>query len=67
MTIKQELCLYICFRYPEYDAYVYTQSGTTVPLGTLANGELRPLRRQAHQQFDQLNISGMITKPKGAL
>ena len=33
--------LYVCSRYPECDAYVRVQPGKAIPLGTLANGDLR--------------------------
>ena len=49
-------------RYPECDAYVRVQPGTAIPLGTLANGELRALRRETHHYFDQLYTSGRMTK-----
>ena len=54
--------LYVCSRYPECDAYVRVQPGTKLPLGTLANGDLRALRRQAHGQFDRLYKEGLMTK-----
>lgn len=59
---KAGTMLYVCSRYPECDAYVRAQPGTSLPLGTLANGELRALRRQAHRQFDQLHKTGRMTK-----
>ncbi|ASA22025.1 zinc-finger-containing protein [Paenibacillus donghaensis] len=34
------------------DAYVGTHKGTKNPLGTLANKELRELRKKAHEVFD---------------
>lgn len=37
-------------------------TGTTIPVGSLANHELRTLRRTAHQYFDQLYLSGMMSK-----
>ena len=51
---KNGVMLYVCSRYPECDAYVRVQPGTAIPLGTLANGELRALRRETHQYFDKL-------------
>ena len=38
------------------------QPGTAIPLGTLANGELRALRRETHHYFDKLYTSGRMTK-----
>lgn len=54
--------LYVCARYPECDAYVRVHNGTNIPVGTLANHELRMLRRTAHHYFDQLYLSGMMGK-----
>ena len=36
--------------------------GTNIPVGTLANRELRTLRNQAHHYFDQLYLSGLMSK-----
>lgn len=54
--------LYVCGNYPECDAYVRVHAGTNIPVGSLANHELRSLRRTAHQYFDQLHQSGMMSK-----
>ena len=54
--------LYVCSRYPECDAYVRVQPGKAIPLGTLANGDLRALRRETHHYFDRLYTSGWMTK-----
>lgn len=54
--------LYVCKRYPMCDAYVRTHPGTNRPVGTLANRELRSLRREAHRYFDRLYLSGMMSK-----
>ena len=54
--------LYVCSRYPTCDAYVRAAVGTQIPLGTLADPELRKLRREAHRYFDQLHTSGLMTK-----
>ena len=59
---KNGAMLYVCSRYPECDAYVRVQPGTAIPLGTLANGDLRALRRETHQYFDKLYTSGRMTK-----
>lgn len=40
------------YRCTSCDAYVGTHRGTTIPLGTLANKELRDLRQMAHRVFD---------------
>ena len=54
--------LYVCSRYPECDAYVRVHAGTKKPVGKLANHELRALRRTAHQYFDRLYLTGLMTK-----
>ena len=54
--------LYVCTNYPECDSYVRVHDGTNIPVGTLANHELRTLRRTAHSYFDRLHTSGLLTK-----
>ena len=54
--------LYVCSRYPRCDAYVRIQPGTTRPIGSLANRELRALRKEAHRHFDRLHSDGIMTK-----
>ena len=55
--------LYICSKYPACDAYVRIQPGTkNIPLGSMANGELRALRREAHRHFDRIHQSGLMSK-----
>lgn len=59
---RKHAMLYVCSRYPECDAYVRVHAGTRIPVGTLANPELRRLRRMAHQSFDQLYLAGLMSK-----
>ena len=54
--------LYVCDRYPKCDAYVGAHQKTTRPMGTLANGDLRHKRIEAHKVFDQMWKSGLMTK-----
>jgi len=54
--------LWVCTNYPECDAYVRCQKGTTYPLGELADGKLRALRREAHFYFDKLHQDGHISR-----
>lgn len=42
------------------DAYVGTQPGTTIPLGRLANAELRYAKSAAHAAFDPLWRAKMV-------
>jgi len=46
--------IYICSKYPKCDSYVGVHKNTCVPLGTLANKELRKYRGIAHLYFDTL-------------
>ena len=59
---KDHTMLYVCSKYPVCDAYVRTHPGTSIPVGTLANRDLRALRKEAHQSFDQLYLSGLMSK-----
>ena len=59
---KNGTMLYVCSYYPECDAYVRVHAGTKIPVGSMANHELRALRRSAHHYFDQLFKSGYMTK-----
>ena len=59
---NSETMLYVCARYPICDAYVRILPSTNQPAGSLANGELRALRLEAHQHFDQLYLNGMMTR-----
>lgn len=54
--------LYVCSHYPECDAYVRTHIGTNIPVGSMANGKLRALRIKAHNNFDRLYKTGMMSK-----
>ena len=54
--------LYVCSNYQECDAYVHVNTGTYIPVGSMANHELRTLRRTAHHYFDQLYESGYMSK-----
>lgn len=54
--------LYVCKNYPKCDSYVRVHPGTRIPMGTLANGELRALRMEAHRHFNQLYMSGIMSK-----
>lgn len=41
-----------CYKCTKCDAYVGVHSGTKVPLGRLANRELRELKKECHALFD---------------
>lgn len=53
---------YSLWEWSDAVSYVRVHTGTTIPVGSLANHELRTLRRTAHQYFDQLYLSGMMSK-----
>ena len=52
--------VWVCSNYPSCDAYVGCHGDSDDPLGTLANRQLRELRKAAHAQFDELWKSGRI-------
>ena len=44
--------IYLCPNYPECDSYVGCHKGTDIPMGTMADSELRRMRRRAHKALD---------------
>ena len=54
--------LYVCTKYPVCDSYVRVHQGTTTPVGSLADANLRALRMTAHRHFDKLYKSGIMTR-----
>ena len=54
--------LYVCKNYPKCNCYVGMRRGTRIPLGTLADGDLRHLRIRAHRKFDQIWQSGAMSR-----
>lgn len=54
--------LLVCSRYPECDAYVSVVAGTKTPMGSLANKQLRTLRRRAHEHFNCIYKNGLMSK-----
>lgn len=52
--------IYLC---KPCDAYVGTHKNSGKPLGTLANGKLRKLRKSAHREFDPLWKSKLVSRP----
>ena len=45
--------LYVCKRWPQCDAYVSAHTKSRLPMGTLANGDLRHKRILAHRALDE--------------
>ena len=58
---------YVCARYPACNAYVAAHQRTRLPMGTLANAELRHKRIQAHVAFNRLWDSGLMSKRQAYL
>ena len=54
--------MYVCSRYPDCNTYVGTHAGTLVPLGQMANGDLRHLRILAHREFDSMWRTGVMSR-----
>ena len=54
--------LYVCNRYPACDSYVGAHQKTKLPMGSLADGDLRHKRIDAHKAFDWIWKSGLMTK-----
>ncbi len=54
--------VYVCARYPACDAYVSAHLESHLPMGTLANKNLRIKRRQAHIALNQLWEQGFMTR-----
>ena len=54
--------LYVCGNYPACDSYVAAHRVSRLPMGTLANRELRRKRRMAHIALNRLWESGMMSK-----
>lgn len=61
-SAKHSGYLYVCDRYPHCDSYVGAHKDSKLPMGTLANGDLRNKRIQAHKSFDWMWKSGLMTK-----
>lgn len=47
-----------CYKCTECDAYVGVHDGTNIPLGRIANKELRTLKKKAHALFDPIWKNG---------
>lgn len=58
---------YVCARFPACDAYVAAHKKNCLPMGTLANSELRRKRIQAHAALDRLWESGLMSKKQAYL
>lgn len=54
--------LYVCDRYPVCDSYVAAHEKSGLPMGTLANADLRKLRIEAHKALDIIWQSGYMSR-----
>lgn len=54
--------LLTCSNFPRCDSYVCMHQGTNKPMGTIANGDLRKLRQQAHIHFNKLYQTGVMSR-----
>ena len=59
---SRNVMLYVCSHYPKCDAYVRVHEGTNIPVGSLANHELRALRSKAHKYFDLIYETGIMSR-----
>lgn len=59
---SKNVMLYVCPNYPECDSYVRVHEGTRIPVGSMANRELRRLRKEAHDHFNKLYLNGYMSK-----
>lgn len=57
--------LYVCARYPFCNAYVAAHRDTRLPMGTLADPDLRRMRKEAHIALDRMMDSGGMTRKQG--
>lgn len=51
-----------CVEYPNCDAYVGTHKANNLPLGRLANAELREAKKKAHTAFDPVWRTGGMSR-----
>ncbi len=58
---------YVCARYPACDSYVAAHRGNRLPMGTLADAELRHKRIQAHAALNRLWQDGLMSKKQAYL
>lgn len=54
--------LWVCSNFPKCDSYVGCHKGTTIPLGRLADKNLRKAKNHAHREFDKIWKSGIMTR-----
>lgn len=60
-VIKLDNYLYVCSGYPSCDSYIVHKKSMR-PMGTLANGDLRHKRIEAHRALNKVVQAGIMTK-----
>lgn len=53
--------LYVCSGYPSCDSYIGVHKKSMRPMGTLANGDLRHKRIEAHRALNKVVQAGIMT------
>lgn len=61
-TYREGEMVYVCSAYPACDSYVRASPDTLEPMGSLVWPELRRLRFEAHQVFNRLYLTGLMSK-----
>lgn len=61
-THDKNAFVYVCSRYPACNSYVAAHKRTGLPMGTLANGDLRHKRILAHRAFNRLWQEGYMER-----
>lgn len=61
-THRPGAMVYVCSDYPACNSFVMAHPNTLAPMGSLAGPELRRLRYEAHQEFDRLYKTGLMTR-----
>lgn len=61
-NLDPENYLYVCGGYPACDSYIGVHKKSLSPMGTLADGNLRHKRIEAHRALNEVINAGVMTK-----
>ena len=61
-NLDPENYLYVCGGYPACDSYIVVHKKSLSPMGTLADGNLRHKRIEAHRALNEVINAGVMTK-----
>ena len=61
-TVYNGRRFYVCARYPLCDSYVEAHKASGLPMGALANKDLRRRRQEAHRAMERLWVQGYMTR-----